>query len=64
MLTWIASNVANIIITLVLIAVVALVIGVLVRDRKAGISSCGCKCSGCAMAGKCHQPVNVGSLKN
>lgn len=69
MLEWIASNLANIIITTVLILIVALVIRVLVRDRKAGISSCSCKCSGCAMAGKCHGSqhstlTNVGSLKS
>jgi hypothetical protein len=26
----------------------------LIKDKKAGKSSCGCNCSHCAMAGKCH----------
>jgi hypothetical protein len=26
----------------------------MIRDKKAGKSSCGCGCANCAMAGKCH----------
>ncbi len=71
MLEWIASNIGTILITAGLIVIVALIIRSIVKDRKAGISSCGAKCGGCgacAMAGKCHgeacaKPVNVSSLK-
>ena len=43
------------IVLLVLAAVVALIVFSIVRDRKAGKSSCGCKCSCCPMAGQCHK---------
>lgn len=54
MLTWISENIATIIICAVLIAVVAAVIGKMVRDKKKGKSSCGCGCANCAMNGSCH----------
>ena len=46
------------IVLLVLAAVVALIVFSIVRDRKAGKSSCGCKCSCCPMAGQCHKKKN------
>ncbi len=57
MLEYIASNIGTILITAGLIVIVALIIRSIIRDKKAGISSCGAKCGGCgacAMAGKCH----------
>lgn len=54
MLSWITGNVATVVICAVLIAVVAAVIGKIVRDRKKGKSSCGCGCANCAMNGSCH----------
>ncbi len=57
MLEWLTANIGTILITAGLIVIVALIIRSIVRDRKAGISSCGSKCGGCgacAMAGKCH----------
>ena len=55
MLSWIAANAGTIIVTLILLAVIAAVIVVMVRDKKQGRSSCGCKCANCPMAGKCHE---------
>ena len=44
--------------TLAVGAVVALIVGFavfrLVKDKLSGKSSCGCSCSSCPMAGKCH----------
>ena len=57
MLEWLASNLGTILISAGLIVIVALIIRLIVKDKKAGISSCGAKCGGCgacAMAGKCH----------
>ena len=53
-LEWLAANIATILICLGLCAVVGLIVFSLVRDKRRGKSSCGCKCSGCAMQGKCH----------
>ena len=54
MLSWIAANLANIVIVLVLLLVVAGIIAKLIRDKKKGRSSCGCGCEHCAMRGECH----------
>ena len=55
MFNWIARNLSTIIICLVLAAVVALIIVSLVKDKRKGKSSCGCKCAHCPMAGSCHK---------
>ena len=54
MLSWIASNLATILICAVLIAVVAVIILHLARNKAKGKSSCGCGCANCAMHGACH----------
>ena len=57
MLEWLYNNMANILILLAVAGIIALAIVVMIRDKKAGKSSCGCNCSNCAMAGKCHSNV-------
>lgn len=54
MIHWIMSNIATIIICLVVIAVIALAVFVLVRDKKQGKSTCGGNCGSCPMGGSCH----------
>lgn len=54
MLAWMTENIATIIICAVLMAVVAVVVAGMVRDKKKGKSSCGCGCANCAMRGRCH----------
>lgn len=55
MLAWISENIATIIVCAVLIAIVALIIVRLIRNKKQGKTSCGCGCSNCPSAGICHQ---------
>ena len=55
MFSWLAANISTIVIGLVLAAIVAAIILKLVRDKKAGRSSCGCGCSACAMSESCHK---------
>lgn len=57
MFNWIARNLSTIIICLVLAAVVVLIIVSLVKDKRKGKSSCGCKCAHCPMAGSCHKKI-------
>ena len=58
MLEWLAENIGTILITAGLIVIVALIIRSIVRDKKAGISSCGAKCGGCgACAGSALRDV-------
>lgn len=54
MLAWIQAHIAVILICVALVAVLALAVWSLVRDKKRGKSSCGANCAHCAMAGKCH----------
>ncbi len=55
MIDWLIANIGTISVGFVVLAVVALVIVLMVRDKKKGRSStCGCGCESCALAGKCH----------
>ena len=54
MLIWLQNNIFTILIIAALVAVFALMIRGLIRDRKKGKSSCCGGCAGCAMAGHCH----------
>ena len=56
MFSWIAANLANVIISAIVIAAVVVAVVSIVRDRKRGKNSCGCGCEGCMMAGTCHKP--------
>lgn len=53
MLTFLADNLATIIISLVLLGLVFLAIRYQVRKRRDG--GCGCGCSGCSHAGACQK---------
>lgn len=60
MFAWLSANLINI----ALIAVIALIVGLLIRgmirDKKAGKSSCGGNCAGCRACGKCGRiPVSA-----
>ena len=54
MLDWLTQNLGTIVVSLVLIAVVALIIKYLVGQKKKGKTSCGCNCAECAMRNACH----------
>ena len=54
MLEWLYSNMANILVIAAVLGIVTLAVISMIRDKKAGKSSCGCGCANCAMAGKCH----------
>ena len=59
MLEWLYANLANILVLVFVSALIALAVVSMVRDRKAGKSSCGCNCAKCAMAGKCHSAAKA-----
>lgn len=54
-MSWILGNIATIIVSLVLIAVVIGIVAIMRRDKKKGKSSCGCECGSCPMSGSCHR---------
>ena len=51
MLTWLASNLINIVIIVLLVLIVGFVIRGMIRDRKAGKASCGGSCASCGACG-------------
>ena len=55
MLDWFAANLGTILFSLVLLVIVSLIVVYLLRQKKAGKSSCGANCAHCAMHGQCHE---------
>ncbi len=55
MLGWILENIGTIVVCAVVVAVMALIIVRMVKNKKAGKSSCGCNCGNCPMSGQCHK---------
>lgn len=55
MLLWLSENIGTIIVSLVLLLMVGAIIRGLIRDKKRGKSSCGCKCGHCPMSGSCRK---------
>ena len=55
MLDWIAADLGTILISLVLLVIVSLIVVYLLRQKKAGKSSCGANCAHRAMHGQCHE---------
>ena len=55
MIQWLLDNSGTIIVGAAVLAVIALAVRALLRDRKQGRKNCGCGCSGCPMAGTCHK---------
>ena len=62
-MAWLTANQGTIVVLAFLIIVVAFIIRRMIKDRRAGISSCGNNCSHCAMAGSCHTHKNQPSGK-
>lgn len=54
MLSWLSENVATIVVTAVLLALLTTAIVIMVRNKKKGKSSCGCGCSGCMLHDTCQ----------
>ena len=54
MIDWLAANWVNILVIALVAVAVFFAARSLIKDKKAGKGSCGCNCSHCAMAGKCH----------
>ena len=55
MLQWISTNIGTILISLLLLAAVALIIRSMMRDKKQGKSSCGGNCASCGGCCACHK---------
>ena len=55
MLDWFADNLATVMVSLALAAILVCIVSSMVRNKKKGKSSCGCGCKNCALSDSCHQ---------
>ena len=53
MFAWLSANLINIILVAVLVLIVGLLLRGMIRDKKAGKSSCGGNCASCGACGGC-----------
>ena len=55
MLAWLSANLINIVLVALIVLIVAFLIRGMIRDRRAGKSSCGgsCACGGCSSCSQC-----------
>lgn len=53
MIAWLSANLINIALVLVIVLVVALLLRSMIRDKKAGKSSCGGNCADCGACSGC-----------
>lgn len=54
MAAWLGAHMGDIIVILILLAVLALSIRTIIKDKRSGKGGCGNGCAHCAMHGKCH----------
>ena len=55
MLVWLSQNLATILISMILLAIVVGIIVLMIKDKKKGKSTCGGNCGHCPMSGSCHK---------
>ena len=60
MILWIENNLGTIVVASVVAVAFAVVIVKMIKDKKAGKSSCGGSCEMCGMAGACHGAARKG----
>jgi len=53
-LEFLKDNIATIIILAILALIVSLIVIKMIKNKRNGVSSCGCGCSTCPMGGKCN----------
>ena len=64
MLAWLSANLINIALIAALVLIVGLLLRGMIRDKKAGKSSCGGNCAGCGACGACASCAHCGSTKS
>ena len=53
MLAWLSANLINIALVAVLVLIAGLLLRGMIREKKAGKSSCGCNCASCGACSGC-----------
>ena len=54
-MAWFIDNLGTIIVFIILVAVVGVILYNMVKNKRRGVSSCGCNCSNCPAGGSCHK---------
>jgi len=55
MIAWITDNIGTIAVLIILVLIVSLIIIKKIRDKKNGVSSCGCGCENCPSNSSCKK---------
>ena len=63
MLSWLSDNLVNIALIAAIVLIVALLIRVMVRDRRAGKAPCGGNCASCGACRGCQGCRQCGPAK-
>ena len=53
MFAWLSANLINIVLVAVLVLIVGLLLRGMIRDKKAGKTSCGANCASCGACSRC-----------
>lgn len=64
MIAWLSANLINIALVAVLVLIVGLLLRGMIRDKKAGKSSCGCNCASCVACSGCSACAHCGSMSS
>ena len=64
MLAWLSANLINIALVAVIVLIVTLLIRGMIRDKKAGKSSCGGSCASCGACSGCSACAHCDSMKD
>ena len=64
MLIWLSANWINIVLAAVLVLIVGLLLRGMIRDKKAGKSSCGGNCASCGACSGCSACARCGSMNS
>ena len=64
MLAWLSANLINIVLIAVIVLITGMLIRSMIRDRKAGKSSCGGNCASCGACSKCSLTKKADSIKS
>ena len=62
MLAWLSANLINMVLIAVIVLVVGFLIRCMIRDKKAGKSSCGGNCASCGACGGCSACGKCGAM--
>ncbi len=63
MFAWLSANLINIVLVAVIVLITGLLIRSMVRDKKAGKSSCGGNCASCGACSGCSACGTCGAAK-